>query len=300
MMPVPADERAGAMDRLLAVLQRLLPTRWLSSLMFHIAELELPRFKNALIRSFLRFYPVDLGEAESARPEDYASFNAFFTRALKPGARPQPPDAEVLSSPVDGLLSQFGAIREGRLIQAKNNVYSAAGLLRDPALAEEFHDGSFATIYLAPHNYHRVHMPYGGRLRRWTYVPGRLFSVNPRTARALPGLFVRNERMAAVFDTAFGPLAMVMVGALFVGGVETVWAGRVTPPHRRRSAAQTHDSIGRVVLPRGAEMGRFHMGSTVILLAPKDALRWVEGLSPGASLRLGQALATVRPAMAQA
>lgn len=299
MMPVPVNERAGAMDRVLAALQRLLPTRWLSNLMFHIAEIEQPRIKNAIIRSFLRFYPVELGEAESADAGAYASFNAFFTRALKPGMRPQPPDAEVLSSPVDGLLSQFGAIRDGRLIQAKNNLYSAAELLCDEALAAEFREGSFATIYLAPHNYHRVHMPYGGRLRRWAYVPGRLFSVNPRTARALPGLFVRNERVAAVFDTAFGPLAVVMVGALFVGGVETVWAGRVTPPHRR-GAVQPYESIGRVVLQRGAEMGRFHMGSTVILLAPKNALSWVEGLSPGASLRLGQALAAVKPVAVQA
>ena len=300
MMPVPAEERnASALDRAFAALQGLLPTRALSALMFRVAEWRQPRFKDALIRLFMRLYPIDLSEAERERVASYEHFNAFFTRALKPGARPQPSEPEVLSSPVDGTLSQFGAIRAGTLIQAKGHDYSCADLLRDAALADEFADGAFATIYLAPHNYHRVHMPYGGKLRRWIYLPGRLFSVNPRTARALPGLFARNERMAALFDTAFGPLAVIMVGALFVGGVETVWTGRLTPPHRR-GTPETYEPMRPVVLPRGAELGRFHMGSTVILLAPKNALRWMQGLAPGAALRLGQGLAAITPATAAA
>lgn len=281
-------------DRLFVGVQRLLPTRALSALMYRIAEIRLPAFKNAFIRLFMSGYPIDLSEAVLGRIEDYGNFNEFFTRALKPGMRPQPADPSVLSSPVDGRISQFGSIHDGALIQAKGHTYRAAELLADVELGEAFEGGEFATIYLAPHNYHRVHMPFAGRLRRWLYVPGRLFSVNPATARALPGLFARNERMVAIFDTDFGPLAVVMVGALFVGGIETVWGGRLTPPHSREDGPFPYVPMTPHALGRGDEMGRFHMGSTVILLAPRGALRWLDGLAPGQAVRLGEALATTR------
>lgn len=282
---------ATTRDQLFVALQKLLPTRALSALMYRIAEIRAPAFKNSLIEWFTRGYPIDLTEAERGRIEDYAHFNDFFTRALKPGSRPQPANPDILSSPVDGTISQFGTIRDGRIFQAKGHDYSAATLLADPELAARFAGGEFCTIYLAPHNYHRVHMPFGGRLVSWTYVPGRLFSVNPATARALPGLFARNERVVAVFDTALGPLAVVMVGALFVGGVETVWSGRVTPPHQRDPQPRHYEAGAPLALERGAEMGRFHMGSTVILLAPRGALNWDTQLAAAQPVRLGQPLA---------
>lgn len=293
MSTIDSGHEASRRDRLFAGVQKLLPTRLLSALIFRIAEVRQKRFKNALIRMFLRRYPVDLAEAEFERIEGYAHFNEFFTRALKPEARPQPASAQALSSPVDGTVSQFGRIRDGVLIQAKGHDYSAAELLADHELAAAFRDGEFATLYLAPHNYHRVHMPFGGTLRSWSYVPGRLFSVNPATARSLPRLFTRNERMVAVFDSAFGPLAVVMVGALFVGGIETVWGGRLTPPHSRKTEALHYRPMRPLALARGDELGRFHMGSTVILLAPDGALTWAAALSRGRTVRLGEALAAV-------
>jgi phosphatidylserine decarboxylase len=292
-LAVAASADASLGDRLFALVQRCLPTRALSALMYRIAEIDRPGFKNPFIRAFMRGYPIDLSEAERETVEDYRHFNDFFTRALKHGARPQPPTPDVLSSPVDGKISQLGPIRNGRIFQAKGHDYTAAELLADETLARAFDGGSFATIYLAPHNYHRVHLPFGGRLRSWTYVPGRLFSVNPATARAMPQLFSRNERMVAVFDTAFGPMALVMVGALFVGGIETVWGGRLTPPHDRGQKPHHHKPEDRIALARGDEVGRFHMGSTVVLLAPKGALDWDGQLAAGTVLRLGQPLARV-------
>jgi phosphatidylserine decarboxylase len=291
MMRQPQGSEASLGDRLFAGLQWLLPTRALSALMFRVAQIRAKRFKDTLIRWFMRKYAVDLTEAESPLIDDYEHFNAFFTRALKPGARPQPAAANLLSSPVDGAISQVGPIQQGLLLQAKGHHYSAAVLLADEELAGSFQGGSFATIYLAPNDYHRVHMPCDGRLRSWAYVPGRLFSVNPSTARTVPGLFARNERMVAIFDTPFGPLALIMVGAIIVGGIETVWNGRLTPPHRRDVAPMYYQPMQSLPLQRGAELGRFHMGSTVILLAPPQALNWSRSLTAGQKVRLGQALA---------
>ena len=284
---------ASFRDRAFAFLQSLLPTRALSGLMFHVAQFRLKPFKNGLIRWFMLKYAVDLEEAEWTQVDNYEHFNAFFTRALKPGMRTQPAQPNQFSSPVDGAISQFGPIRQGMLFQAKGHHYSAAQLLADEELAKTFWNGSFATIYLAPHNYHRVHMPCTGKLRSWAYVPGRLFSVNPSTARAVPGLFARNERMVALFDTPFGPMALVMVGAIIVGGIETVWNGRLTPPHRRNVAPTYYEPMQPLVLQRGAELGRFHMGSTVIVLAPAGALSWKHELTPAREVRLGEALATM-------
>ena len=280
-------------DQLFAAVQRCLPTRALSALMYRIAEIDHPGFKNRLIKAFMKGYPIDLAEAERETVEEYRHFNDFFTRALKHNARPMPRDPDLLASPVDGRISQLGPIRDGRIFQAKGHDYTAAELLADAELAKAFDGGSFATIYLAPHNYHRVHIPFGGKLRSWTYVPGRLFSVNPATARSMPRLFSRNERMVAIFDTSFGPMAVVMVGALFVGGIETVWGGRLTPPHIRARTPFHHSLAQTVALARGDELGRFHMGSTVVLLAPKGVLDWDSQLAAGDVLRLGQPLAQV-------
>lgn len=293
MMMKPASSEASFGDRLKAGLVWMLPTRAISALMFRVAQVRNRAFVNAFTRWFMHKYGVDLAEAELPRVEQYEHFNAFFTRALKPGARPQPAAANLLSSPVDGAVSQLGPIRNDSILQAKGHDYSVAALLADPELARSYRNGSFCTIYLAPHNYHRVHMPCDGKLRSWAYVPGRLFSVNPSTARAVPGLFARNERMVAVFDTQFGPLALVMVGAIIVGGIETVWNGRLTPPHQRNAAPTYYQPMQPLQLARGAELGRFHLGSTVILLAPPKALNWDVALSAGQAVRLGQPLATM-------
>ncbi len=239
MMRQPAGSEATLRDRLFATLQSLLPTRALSGFMFHIAQVRARPFKGtALMRWFLHKYAVDLEEAPGLpHYENYEHFNAFFTctRALRPGLRPQPA-AAVTSSAARSTVpsSQFGPIRQNSILQASGpRLQRLAALLADTELAGNFYNGSFSTIYLAPHDYHRVHMPCDGKLRSWAYVPGRLFSVNPSTARSVPGLFARNERMVAVFDTQFGPMALVMVGAIIVGGIDTVWNGRLTPPHRR-------------------------------------------------------------------
>ncbi|MBV8062374.1 MAG: phosphatidylserine decarboxylase [Nevskia sp.] len=292
-MRQPPGSEASLKERLFATLQSLLPTRALSALMFRVAQVRHKTFKNALMRWFVHKYAVELGEAEFSSIENYEHFNDFFTRALKPGVRPQPSAPNILSCPVDGTISQFGTIQKWRIFQAKGHDYSAGELLADEQLAHSFYNGSFNTIYLAPHNYHRVHMPCSGRLRSWAYIPGRLFSVNPGTARSVPALFARNERMVAVFDTGFGPMALVMVGAIVVGGIETVWNGRLTPPHLRHAQPTYYQPMHPVVLQRGDELGRFHLGSTVILLAPPGALNWDGKLSPGREMRLGQALATI-------
>lgn len=287
----PDDHAAGWRAWAFAALQRCLPTRPLSRLVHALTQARASTLRRVLIHGFLRHFPVDLSEAVDADPDAYASFNDFFTRALKPGARPLSGGADTFISPVDGRISQRGPIADGRIIQAKGDDYSVAELLADTAAARDFTGGSFGTLYLAPFNYHRVHMPCHGTLRRWTYVPGRLFSVNPRTVQNIPCLFARNERLVAYFETVFGPLALVMVGALFVGGLETAWAGRVSPPHRRFGGPRQHRLDTPLRYARGAEIGRFNMGSTVILLAPRDALRWHATAVSGTHVRMGCALA---------
>jgi phosphatidylserine decarboxylase len=287
-----AHRDAGAGDLAFALLQRVLPTRFLSWLIFKVTRIEHAGFKNAFIRFFMARFRISLGEAEFERVESYPSFNHFFTRALKPGARPLEPDPQVLLSPVDGAVSQLGEINGDRIFQAKRHDYTVAELLGGEDLARPFLGGSFCTIYLAPNNYHRLHIPLAGTLREWVYVPGRLFSVNPATVRALPRLFARNERVACIFDTEVGPFAMVLVGAFFVGSIETVWAGRITPPHLRSTLAR-YQPVNPPVLERGAEMGRFNMGSTVILLAPPGALSWNPALQQETPLRMGQNLGRI-------
>ena len=282
-------------DRLFAAIQQILPTRALSSGMHALTRIEVVWFKNAFIKLFMRLFPsISLDEAVVQQATQFKSFNEFFTRALKPGARAIDADAKAFVSPVDGTVSQFGDINGGELIQAKGHTYSAQTLLAGRAdWAAEFAGGQFITIYLAPYNYHRIHMPLKGTLREWAYVPGRLFSVNHATARALPGVFARNERVVAIFDTELGPMAMVLVGALFVGSMETVWAGEISPPHVRNPEPLSYAQRDTVVLEKGMEMGRFNMGSTVILLTPKK-LNWVSQLVSKLPLRMGERIANIQ------
>jgi phosphatidylserine decarboxylase len=245
--------------------------------------------KNPVLRWFIRHYGVDMHEAAESRPEAYDSFNAFFTRALKDGVRPMDTDPDVLLSPADSTVSALGAIHDGRIIQAKGHHYSLDTLLgSNPGRADAFRNGHFITLYLSPRDYHRVHMPAAGRLLETVYVPGRLFSVAPHTVRTIPGLFARNERVACLFETDRGPLASIMVGAINVGSIEMVWAGEITPPRHELTVTRYHDRP--VQLARGAEMGRFNLGSTVILLLPEGPFTWRQDLAPGVRVKLGQAL----------
>lgn len=290
-MTLPTDE-AGASDRAFALLQELLPQHLLSRTMHRLARSTTPWLRNAILRSVLRAYPqIDLGEAAEPDPFAYPSFNAFFTRTLKPGARPLAGGERDVVSPVDGTLSQLGTVRDGQLLQAKGMYYTASALLADTSAAARYEGGGFACIYLAPYNYHRIHMPLAGRLTATRYVPGQLFSVNAATARTVAGLFARNERVVCEFETELGPLAVVMVGALFVGSIETVFAGEINPPDRRGGRVSSVEAgLGRQ-FARGDELGRFNMGSTVVLLLGHRGIRFVERLGPGSTLRLGQALA---------
>jgi phosphatidylserine decarboxylase len=248
--------------------------------------------KNALIRAFMRGFKPDLSDAQVSDPLAYPSFNAFFTRELRADARPLAGDAQTLVSPVDGTLSQAGAIDDNRLLQAKGHHYTLEALLAGaaPQWAPTFRNGRFATIYLAPYNYHRIHMPADGTLREAWYVPGRLFSVNAATAAQVPGLFARNERVVLLFDGATGPFAMIFVGALNVGSIATVWHGDVAPRRPRRVTQLPLPPQAQRALPRGAEAGRFNMGSTVILLVPAAGAQLDAALVPNRILRMGEAI----------
>lgn len=278
-------------DRLAVLPQYLLPKKALTSLMGWLARAEAGALTTAVIRAFIGRYGVDMAEAAEPDPAAYASFNDFFTRALAPGVRPLA--AAPLLCPVDGAISQFGAIEGERIFQAKGHNYSAQALVGgDAGLAALFHGGHFATLYLSPRDYHRIHMPCDGRLRRMIHVPGELFSVNPTTARGVPGLFARNERVVCHFEGPFGPFVLVLVGATVVGSMATTWHGLVNPPRPGR-LREWHYADGEVSLARGAEMGRFLLGSTVVLLLPPMALHFDPGLAPGGAIRMGQAMATI-------
>jgi phosphatidylserine decarboxylase len=278
-------------DRLFVGMQYLLPQHLLSRSMRAFARLRARPVKNLAIRSFLGLYPINLAEAEHPDPGHYESFNAFFTRALRPGARTIDPSPDAVVSPVDGAVSQAGAIERDMLLQAKGIRYSVADLLGgDPVAAERFHGGHFATLYLAPFDYHRIHMPLAGTLTRARFVPGDLFSVNAVTAAQVPGLFARNERIVCLFDTAAGPLAVVLVGALFVGSMSLSWLGDVTAAPGRR-VHELDAGQPPIALDKGAELGRFNMGSTVILLWPPGAVRLEPHLAPGSGLRMGERIA---------
>jgi len=278
------------MDKIFIFLQHILPQHLLSRCTGALADLRHPLWlKNWLIHIFIRQFKVDMAEAADPDPTSYASFNAFFTRPLREDAR-SPAEADVIC-PADGAISQLGDIRGGRIFQAKGQSFSTWELLGgDSERAGLFADGRFATIYLAPRDYHRVHMPLAGRLTATSYIPGRLFSVNRVTAENVPRLFARNERLVCYFDTAAGPMAMILVGAMVVAGIETVWSGQVAPP-TSEPVLRDYVAVPRVIeLAQGEEMGRFKLGSTVILLFPKDAVEFDAAYVAGAATRLGESL----------
>jgi phosphatidylserine decarboxylase len=284
-------------QKLLVGLQHVLPQHLLSQLMHGLARSRLPPVKHALIRSFAGRYRPDLAEAVQPDPARYPSFNAFFTRALHPAARPLDLHPATLVSPVDGTVSQLGPLEDGQLVQAKGLSYTLEALLASPAWAPRFAQGSFITLYLAPRDYHRIHMPLAGTLRAAWYVPGKLFSVNAMTAARVPGLFARNERVCCVFEAAApgtpqGTFALVLVGALLVGSISTVWHDEITPrsPRKPVQLPLTADRAP-LTLPKGVEMGRFNMGSTVILLLSPALAEWLPTLAPGSPVRMGQMLA---------
>jgi len=269
---------------------RLLPKRAITEFGSHIANMRGGAVTTGIIRWFVGKYGVNMAEAANPDIASYPSFNEFFTRALKPGARPLA-QADLIC-PVDGAISQFGAINGDRIFQAKGHDYSTTALVGgDQQLAAQFEGGSFATIYLSPRDYHRIHMPAAGRLLRMIYVPGALFSVNPATARGVPGLFARNERVVCVFEGEQGPFVLVLVGATIVGSMATVWHGVVNPPRTKNIREWRYDGQTPVQLAKGDEMGRFLLGSTVVMLFPKGPFRFNPAWAPGAPVVLGQMMA---------
>ncbi|HRG70804.1 MAG TPA: archaetidylserine decarboxylase [Thauera aminoaromatica] len=279
-------------ERLAVALQYALPKRLLTQLAGKLAGLEGGKATTAVIRWFAKRYGVNMAEAANADPASYASFNQFFTRPLREGVRPIA-DADFVC-PVDGAISQFGPIEFDQVFQAKGHFYSTTALVGgDRALAARFENGDFATIYLSPRDYHRIHMPCAGRLTQMIHVPGELFSVNPATARGVPGLFARNERVVCVFEGEFGPFVMVLVGATIVGSMATVWHGVVNPP-RRPDIVKRGYAEGEVVLEKGVEMGRFLLGSTVVMLFPQDVLRFGSDWAPGGPVRMGEPMARAK------
>ena len=276
-------------NRLLIWLQYVWPKLWLTRLAGWAAARHGGAATTAVIRWFVGRYGVDMREAAEPDPARYASFNEFFTRALREGVRPLASADWVC--PVDGAISQLGRIEGDRIVQAKAHRYSVQALLGgDTELAARFADGHFATLYLSPKDYHRIHMPCAARLKQMVHVPGALFSVNPSTAEAVPGLFARNERVVCSFETAFGPFVLVLVGATIVGSMATVWHGVVNPPRPGRVRQWRYDD-GAVQLKQGDEMGRFQLGSTVVMLWPAGPLRFNPAWAPAGSVRLGEAMA---------
>ncbi|OHE85406.1 MAG: phosphatidylserine decarboxylase [Lysobacterales bacterium RIFOXYD1_FULL_69_11] len=268
-----------------------LPHRALSSAARALAYSDNPRLKAWLIDTVTRRFGVDLSEAAQSDPATYPTFNSFFTRALKPGARVADADPDALLMPADGRISQCGRIEGDRIFQAKGQSFTTGELLGDAESAKVFEGGTFATVYLSPKDYHRVHMPWAGRLRETVHVPGRLFSVGPAAVANVPRLFARNERLVCHFDTDFGPMAVVMVGALLVSGVETVWSGEEIPAYGR--AITVKDYRGESIeLDRFEEMARFNYGSTVVVLLPPGVATLAPGLAAETAVRLGQRLAT--------
>ena len=278
-------------ESLFILVQYLLPQQLLSRLVGVIARCRAGWVRKPFISWFVRRYGVDMEEARETDPHAYRDFIDFFTRELRPGARPLPQDESAVVCPADGAISQLGTIDEGLLLQAKGRQFSAEQLLGgDAERAQMYSTGNFMTVYLAPRDYHRVHMPLGGTLRQMRYVPGKLFSVNHTTAEHVPDLFARNERVICHFDTDRGPMTMVLVGAMIVAGVETVWAGEVCPGNRQAFTRDYSEHSPLIQIPRGEEMGRFKLGSTVILLFPPDAVEFHPDLAPGDRVRMGQAI----------
>ena len=273
-------------DRIAVLPQYLIPKQALTVLAGKLASKEAGGLTTSVIRWFVGRYNVNMAEAANPDIASYKSFNEFFTRPLKDGARPQADAAFI--SPVDGAISQFGPIERDQIFQAKGHSYSTTALVGgDRELAAQFENGSFATLYLSPRDYHRIHMPCDGKLTRMIYVPGELFSVNPTTARGVPGLFARNERVVCVFESAFGPFVLTLVGATIVGSMATVWHGMVNPPRPGVVREWRYDEQN-IMLKKGDEMGRFLLGSTVVMLFPKNNLAFNPDWSPTRTIRMGE------------
>lgn len=283
------------MHILFIIFQYIVPQHLLSRLAGKVADCEWPWLKNSFITWFIRRYQVNMLEAADPEPYNYKNFNAFFTRQLGEGARPIVDTADSIACPADGAISQLGRIEAGRIFQAKGQSYSLVELLGgDEAIAQPFQDGEFATVYLSPKDYHRVHMPLTGKLTSMTYVPGDLFSVNTTTAENVPRLFSRNERAVCIFDTDAGPMAVVLVGAMIVAGIETVWAGQVAPLKRQVLTQHYASKPTAVNLKKGEEMGRFKLGSTAIVLFGPNVMQWQDQFSAGSATRMGEKLGTLK------
>jgi len=282
---------ASLWDKVATIPQYLIPQHALSALMHRLTRSEITWFKNGFIRFVFAKYKVNMNEAEQVDLASFPCFNAFFTRKLRPDARPLAEGEAVITSPVDGVISHIGQLKHGKILQVKGREYSVLELLGgNELLAKQFEQGQFATIYLSPKDYHRIHMPLTGTLTSMTYIPGKLFSVNPRTARTVPRLFARNERVVTVFDTAQSRIIMVLVGAIFVGSMETAWSGMITPPYGKEIQHYDYHGDDAVTLQKGEEMGRFNMGSTVVLLFPEQANEFKAEMKEGVSVQMGQAI----------
>ena len=277
-------------DKLFVLSQYITPQLGVSNLAGRLADNDRsPALKNRVIKWFIGRYGVDMSEAAEPNPEAYATFNDFFTRELKPGIRPLADGEKTLVSPVDGAISQLGQVTGDRIFQAKGQSFSLSELLGgDESTVAPFVNGEFSTIYLSPKDYHRIHMPVAGTLKEMIHVPGKLFSVNPVTAENVPNLFARNERVVCIFDTASGPMALVLVGAMIVGSVETRWAG-VVVPGRRQVTSTLYEGEQAITFDKGEEMGRFRLGSTVIVVMPKGAVSWNSNQVAGKTVRMGEA-----------
>lgn len=281
--------------RLYLLLQHTVPHHTLTRLGYWITRIRWRPVKNWQIRGFIRRFRIDMDEAESADLDTYPTFDAFFTRALKPGARVPDAGPDTVLMPADGRISATGMIRADRVYQAKNRSFSLAALMGDEAAAKDFVDGSFATVYLQPRNYHRVHMPFAGVLRETLYIPGRLYSVAPVTVEGVERLFARNERLVCRFDTAIGPMAVILVGAMIVSGIETVWGGMETEHADGKPERKDYrDRQPAIRLDRFDEAGRFHMGSTAIVLFARDRVA-LDAFDPGQSVKVGERLGTILP-----
>ena len=282
------------MTMLFILLQKLVPHHLLSRLSGRFAASEIGWLKNLMILRFIAAYGVNMSEAAEPDPRRYSCFNTFFTRALKPGARPLALAPDAVLSPADGSVSAIGAIDDDAIFQAKGHTFSLTTLLGgDAARAAPFRNGSFATVYLSPKDYHRVHIPLGGTLREMIYVPGQLFSVNQITAENIPGLFARNERAVCLFDTPAGPMAVVLVGAMIVAAIETVWAGKVAPSAQGLQVSDYRNATPPIQLHKGDELGRFLLGSTAIVLFAPGMAAWRADIGPGTAVRMGEQIGTL-------
>jgi phosphatidylserine decarboxylase len=280
------------MEKFKASLIAMLPQHLISRLTYRISRCRVPFVKNNLIRLYLSLFDIDLRDARESNPYAYASWNAFFTRALNEDARPIDIDEDSIVSPVDGTISQLGYLEQGSILQAKGHYYSVEALVGNAELGERFHNGAFITVYLSPRDYHRIHMPCDGKLERMLHVPGRLFSVAPHTVNNIEGIFARNERVNSLFGTQRGPMFLSLVGAINVGAIETCWAGLVTPPAGKALADTAYGGEDAISMNKGQEMGRFNLGSTIILIFPRDTAQWIKQLKPGDRVLMGQKIGT--------